>query len=511
MPRLPNNINFKNMTALVVDDQFTIRKALCRVLTNLRFNKVLDAPHGDAAMKLLNSSVVDLVITDLFMPGSDGFEMLKRIRNLNFGSDIPVIVVTGEGDRGEIVKAADLGADDYILKPFQVEDLERKVWAALSRYHTPPPLLRLLREGDKLYLLGQYEDALKCFEAAERLAPDSTRAKFSKALTLKQLGFKDHALDLLKTSAEKSPAFYKSFGAIADLSIERGDTQAAIEALKHELDLNPKQHDRQVLLGDLLERSDDVGGALNHFQAALRENPKSKKALLGVARTLGTLAKTKQALSMLRRARRYYPTWTEPLNMAKIILSEHGKRDEALTFLHDEIRRHPDRDDARILLANFRKDDDLPAAIKLLEDGLSRAADSLPLLKAKASLLKDNHQLNAACELYKKVLKLEPSLTNELQLARYLMEDRQFQAAFDLLERHLHEHYDGSEHFFIMIEALRNLARPVQALHVINKARSALGGNLSEAMNERLRAYEQELKKYRAHHAKIDHTKKKAS
>lgn len=511
MPRLPNNINFKSMTALVVDDQFTIRKAVCRILTNLGFNKVLDAPHGDAAMKLLNSSLVDLVITDLFMPGSDGFETLKRIRNLNFGADIPVIVVTGEGDRGEIVKASDLGADDYILKPFQVEDLERKVWAVLSRYLTPPPLLRLLREGDKLYLLGHYEDALKCFEAAERLAPDSARAKFSKALTLKQLGFRDQALDILKISSEKSPAFYKSFGAIADLSIERGDTQAAIDALVHELDLNPKQHDRQVVLADLLERSDDLDGALNHFQAALIENPKSKKALLGAARTLGALAKTKQALSVLRRARRYYPTWTEPLNVAKIILSEHGKRDEALTFLHDEIRRHPDRDDARILLANFRKDEDLPAALKILDDGLSRVADSVPLLKAKSSLLKDNHQLDAACQLYKKVLKLEPSLTNELQLARYLMEDRQFQAAFDLLERHLHEHYDGLEHFFIMIEALRNLARPVQALHVVNAARAVVSGDLTEAVNDRLKTYELELKKYREHHAKIDHTKKKAS
>ena len=455
MLRPPRNLNFKTMTALVVDDQFTMRKAICRVLTNLGFSKVFDAPHGDAAMKLFDSSVVDLVITDLFMAGSDGFEVLKHIRSLNFRADIPVIVVTGEGDRGEIVKAADLGADDYILKPFQVDDLERKVATVLTRYHTPTPLLRLLREGDKLYMLGQLEDALKCFEAAERLSSESARAKFSKALTLKQLGFEDQALDTLQMSAERNPAFYKTFGAIADLSIERGDTQLAIQALTHELELNPKQHVRQVLLGHLLESSDDMDGALNHFQAALKENPRSKKALLGAARTLGVLAKTKQALSVLRRARRYYPTWAEPLHVATMILSEHGKQDEALTFLHEEIRRHPERHDARILLANFHKDGDLPAAIKLLDEGLSRTADSLPLLKAKASLLKDNHQIDAACEVYKKVLKLEPSVSNELQLAKVLMRDRQFQAAFDLLERHLNEHYDGSEHFFIMIEFIR--------------------------------------------------------
>jgi two-component system KDP operon response regulator KdpE len=112
---------------LVVDDEPPIRKLL-RTGLDTQGYEVLQAPNGKAALELL-ASKPDLVILDLGLPDVDGLELLKKIRGLQ--NSLPIVVLSSRGDEVGKVAALDLGADDYVTKPFGMEELLARIRAAL--------------------------------------------------------------------------------------------------------------------------------------------------------------------------------------------------------------------------------------------------------------------------------------------------------------------------------------------------------------------------------------------
>jgi two-component system, OmpR family, KDP operon response regulator KdpE len=112
---------------LVVDDEPPIRKLLRMGLTSQGY-EVLDAPNGKAALDLL-ASKPDLVILDLGLPDIDGLELLRRMRQRQEG--LPIVVLSSRGDEAGKVAALDLGADDYVTKPFGMDELFARMRAAL--------------------------------------------------------------------------------------------------------------------------------------------------------------------------------------------------------------------------------------------------------------------------------------------------------------------------------------------------------------------------------------------
>ena len=116
------------------------------ISANLRVRgyDVLTAADGRAALKLFAENPFDLVVLDVMMPGPDGLEVCKAIRRQ---SDVPVIMLSALGEERDVVRALDLGADDYLTKPFGVEEMLARVDATLRRStqtgSTPrPPLIR---------------------------------------------------------------------------------------------------------------------------------------------------------------------------------------------------------------------------------------------------------------------------------------------------------------------------------------------------------------------------------
>ena len=112
---------------LVVDDEPPIRKLLRTGLSTQGY-EVLDAPNGKTALELL-AQKPDLVILDLGLPDIDGLELLRRIRHLQ--SSLPIVVLSSRGDEAGKVAALDLGADDYVTKPFGMDELLARMRAAL--------------------------------------------------------------------------------------------------------------------------------------------------------------------------------------------------------------------------------------------------------------------------------------------------------------------------------------------------------------------------------------------
>jgi len=116
-------------TILVVDDE---ARYVRLITANLEVEgyEVLEAFNGEQAIDLLVEHSVDLVLLDIMMPILDGFETCKRIRNF---SHVPIIMVTAKGEESNRIQGLDVGADDYIVKPFSAEELLARVRAVLRR------------------------------------------------------------------------------------------------------------------------------------------------------------------------------------------------------------------------------------------------------------------------------------------------------------------------------------------------------------------------------------------
>ncbi len=115
---------------LVVDDEAGIREMVCDALRMSNYN-VHETSDAAAAIEFLCKKTVDLIITDINMPGMDGYEMLDHLRNL--GNTTPAIMLTARHDKQDITKGFRTGADDYITKPFGLEELLLRVQAVLRR------------------------------------------------------------------------------------------------------------------------------------------------------------------------------------------------------------------------------------------------------------------------------------------------------------------------------------------------------------------------------------------
>ncbi len=114
---------------LVVDDEASIRRILETRLKMAGYS-VVTAEDGEEAVELFNKTNPDIVILDVMMPKMDGYGVTREIRRV---SDIPIIILTALGDVSERITGLELGADDYVIKPFSPKELEARVKAVLRR------------------------------------------------------------------------------------------------------------------------------------------------------------------------------------------------------------------------------------------------------------------------------------------------------------------------------------------------------------------------------------------
>lgn len=114
---------------LVVDDETQITRVMRHIFTAHEY-EIRVAGDGESALEIFRDSQPDLVITDLQMPGLDGLELCRRLREI---SDVPIIVLSVRDEESTIVEALDAGADDYITKPFGTKVLLARVRASLRR------------------------------------------------------------------------------------------------------------------------------------------------------------------------------------------------------------------------------------------------------------------------------------------------------------------------------------------------------------------------------------------
>lgn len=117
----------KNMKILVVDDFSTMRRIVKNLLGDLGFKNIEEADDGNTALPKLQSGNFDFLVTDWNMPGMTGIDLLKAVRADPNLASLPVLMVTAESKREQIIEAAQAGVNGYVVKPFTAGTLEEKI------------------------------------------------------------------------------------------------------------------------------------------------------------------------------------------------------------------------------------------------------------------------------------------------------------------------------------------------------------------------------------------------
>ena len=122
-----------DLSFLVVDDFSTMRRIVGGLLRQCGATRILEAEDGAQALKVIENNRIDFVVSDWNMPNMTGLELLKALRAHPKFARMPVLLVTAEGKKENIVEAAQAGADGYIVKPFTQDTLQEKITRILSK------------------------------------------------------------------------------------------------------------------------------------------------------------------------------------------------------------------------------------------------------------------------------------------------------------------------------------------------------------------------------------------
>jgi len=123
----------KDMKILVVDDFSTMRRIIKNLLRDIGFTNVTEADDGTSALPMLKKGNFDFIVTDWNMPGMQGIDLLKAIREDPELAALPVLMVTAESKKDQIVTAVQAGVNGYVLKPFTAKTLKEKIEKIFQR------------------------------------------------------------------------------------------------------------------------------------------------------------------------------------------------------------------------------------------------------------------------------------------------------------------------------------------------------------------------------------------
>ncbi|WP_300632439.1 chemotaxis response regulator CheY [Pseudomonas sp.] len=121
------------MKILIVDDFSTMRRIIKNLLRDLGFTNTVEADDGITAIPILNSGSIDFLVTDWNMPGMTGIDLLRHVRADDKLRTLPVLMVTAEAKREQIIEAAQAGVNGYVVKPFTALALKEKIEKIFER------------------------------------------------------------------------------------------------------------------------------------------------------------------------------------------------------------------------------------------------------------------------------------------------------------------------------------------------------------------------------------------
>ncbi|MEZ4741013.1 MAG: response regulator [Bdellovibrionota bacterium] len=428
--------NPEQLKVLIVDDHDPIRKAIKKIVQSMKAAEVVECFDGKDAIAKLANEHFDLILCDIYMRKTSGFDVLSYLRNRQIANDIPFIIITGEASKEDIVKSSDLGANDYILKPFQAENLEIKIKRVLNEFYSPSPAVALLRKGEKLLLEKKYSDSEQIILSALKLEKDNPKIKHLLAISKLLQGKEEESMAALRKNITDFPSYYKNYVTLANIYLKKGNIQETIAALVNELNLHPKQPKRQVLLAKLLMQEGDIDGAINHFREALRENAKYKPALMGMGHAFARKEDLEKSIYYFKRLRRHHPKETKALEAVVKYCLEADVAKKAEHILRDEKKNHPERLDVYPILAKLyvaMDQDDI--GLQIINELFKIDQENINGLRIKGAIEFKLDNIESATETYKKLISLDSSESTHLGLAKCYQKQGNYKNSLAVLNK----------------------------------------------------------------------------
>lgn len=432
MANLPFEI--KELKILVADEHDLIRKSIVQIFSKLGCEEICEVSSGRSALKEINNQDFDLVVLNLYYSDTDGFALIDLVRNREIKSDIPVIVLSGDAEKEEIIKAIDKGATSYIILPFQSDELRNSALKALSAYFSPSQLTRKLRNIESLINSSQYSQAeveIASLKDHENMIP---ALSYFEALIAKERGEVSLAISLLQKQINLFPEFLKNYRLLSSLYLEINDQDSALQVMESELTINPKNMMRQIKVAHLLTKTGRPAEAIIHLRKALLENNKDAEALFSMAIALSKNNNLEKALYYLKRYRRVYPKDSRPLKAIVQFCASAKKAKQAEIALRDEIKSHPERPDAPVFLAQFYASQEAnEEAIAVLKRGIGHHPKNLRLYYELAVIHLKLGQTEAAGALFHRYRRLTKDLGSYTVQAQLYFDKKLYKQTLEIV------------------------------------------------------------------------------
>lgn len=242
----------KQMSILIVDDKFTMRRTIRNLLQRLGYQNFLEADDGDTALGKLHTNKVDLVLCDWNMPRMNGLELLRTVREDHNLKDLPFLMVTAEMNEGQVAEAGEEDVDAYVLKPFTPAILHEKIESALRHRNKVSPIDTHLEVGNVLMRSRQFDNAMTEYRAALQINPNSPRALLAVGTAYEAKEQRQEAKEYYLQAAKLAPLFLKAHEALAMLAESQNDLVEASVHWQRAVDISPRKMERQISLGKAL-------------------------------------------------------------------------------------------------------------------------------------------------------------------------------------------------------------------------------------------------------------------
>ncbi len=404
----PGQFNWTEIKVVFMDAHPAIRAQLKKIFEKLQVTEVSEFKDAASAIEYLGCHNADIIIADIYAE-EGGTDLIRFVRNRNSVSDIPFIVLTGETAEKDIVLASDFGANAYILKPFQQDDLISKVEKIISEYCKKEGLNYHLRLGEEAIIEDKLDVAEAEFSKAIILDSSSSRAFYGLALVKLKEGAASEAEKILSQNISRNEAFYRNYRVLADIYIKKGNIDTAISYLTKELSYNEKQIDRQLLLGNLYLKNENPTSAMECFKWVLRENSKERGALLGMGHAFAQAKNFEKCLYYFKRVRRYHPKDLHSLNFAIDYGVKANEFKAVEAVLRDERKRNADDVSVYYLLIKWYTDQQKwDEALEMTKEAMLIAPDDLTLMQNLGKIFIKRKQLFEAIETFEKLFQLLP-------------------------------------------------------------------------------------------------------
>jgi DNA-binding NarL/FixJ family response regulator/Tfp pilus assembly protein PilF len=407
----------------IVDDQIPMRKALRRVLQSDRNFEVIEFASAGETIEFLKKHHVDIVVSDIYLGQGSGFDILRYIRGRAILADLPVIFVTGEGTKDDIVHSIDTGVNDYLLKPFETSELLNKVRTTLDKFMNPGQREQIVRQAEAELLDGNTRKASVLFhEAADRLADEmdgqrSPRVEVGLARLALADGDSGEALKILRRTVADFPLYFAAYSLLVDILLSKQRIVEATSFLQKELEINGKNIERRQLLAELYAQDGRHDKALPHLRQALVDNPMEEGLLLKMANLYREIADKDKAIHYFLKTRRVAKRSRAALQGILEVCFETSDFKKALHLMTDQITLNRAATEVYLYRAKVHERmENFDAAVADVKKHLeSETPDSIDLEahRFKARLLAKAGRIEEQCETLAFICTREPMPENE--------------------------------------------------------------------------------------------------